>query len=177
MRSFLTPSNFFLQKLLDKLGKFGKISPSQIGIAGNVFLRSQINAKMFAMKKGRIEINPKIMVGKPVIAGTRIPVYLVVNLVANGYDFERIIKAYPILTKEDIKAALRYAEGILKREEIYPLPLKFKSQVGIIILRLRDQTVESVNEILERFLRRKIIEKQKLEKSLIVIDEAEFRVY
>lgn len=74
------------------------------------------------MKKGRIEINPKVMVGKPVIAGTRIPVYLVVNLVANGYDFGRIIKAYPVLTKEDIKAALRYAEGILKREEIYPLP-------------------------------------------------------
>ncbi len=74
------------------------------------------------MKKGRIEVNPKILVGKPVIAGTRIPVYLIVNLVANGYDFEKIIEAYPVLTKEDIKAALKYAENLVKREEIYPLP-------------------------------------------------------
>jgi uncharacterized protein (DUF433 family) len=74
------------------------------------------------MKKARIEVNPKILVGKPVIAGTRIPVYLIVNLVANGYTPERIIKAYPVLTKEDIKAALRYAENLLKREEVYPLP-------------------------------------------------------
>lgn len=73
------------------------------------------------MKKGRIEVNPKILVGKPVIAGTRIPVYLIVNLVANGYDFERITKAYPVLTTEDIKAALKYAGDLLKREEIHPL--------------------------------------------------------
>ena len=73
------------------------------------------------MKKTRIEVNPKILVGKPVIAGTRIPVYLIVNLVANGYTPERIIKAYPVLTKADIKAALQYAENLLKREEVYPL--------------------------------------------------------
>lgn len=64
----------------------------------------------------KIEVNPEIMVGKPVIKGTRIPVYLILNLVANGYNFDRIIKAYPELTKQDIKAALEYAETIAKRE-------------------------------------------------------------
>jgi uncharacterized protein (DUF433 family) len=57
-------------------------------------------------------------VGKPIIAGTRIPVYLILNLLAHGYDFDRITKAYPILTKEDIKAAIRYSEARMKREEI-----------------------------------------------------------
>jgi len=69
----------------------------------------------------RIEVNPEIMVGKPTIKGTRIPVYLILNLVAHGYNFERIIKAYPELTKEDIKAALEYAEKAVRYElEIVP---------------------------------------------------------
>lgn len=54
----------------------------------------------------RIEINPRVMTGKPVIKGTRIPIYLILNLLARGYDFNRIIKAYPALNKEDIQAAL-----------------------------------------------------------------------
>ncbi|OGY24598.1 MAG: hypothetical protein A2Y57_01980 [Candidatus Woykebacteria bacterium RBG_13_40_7b] len=73
---------------------------------------------------GKIEINPKILVGKPVIAGTRVPAHLILNLLAHGYDFERIIKAYPILEKEDIKAAVEYAEKILRREEVKPLPIE-----------------------------------------------------
>ena len=55
---------------------------------------------------GKIEVNPEILVGKPVIAGTRIPVYLILNLLAHGYDFERIVQAYPILEKADIKAVI-----------------------------------------------------------------------
>ena len=73
---------------------------------------------------GKIEINPKILVGKPVVAGTRIPVYLILNLLAHGYDFGRIVEAYPILEKADIKAAVEYAEKRLSREEIKPLALK-----------------------------------------------------
>lgn len=64
-----------------------------------------------------IVVNPKIMCGKPVIKGTRIPVYLILNLLAAGYTFDRIIKVYPQLTKKDIKAALEYAQAITKREE------------------------------------------------------------
>lgn len=58
----------------------------------------------------RITVNPKVMLGKPVIKGTRIPVYLILGLLAAGYDFKKIIKAYPILTKEDVIAALKFSE-------------------------------------------------------------------
>jgi len=69
----------------------------------------------------RIEINPDILMGKPVIAGTRIPIYLILNLLVSGYDEERIIQAYPILTREDIRAALWYAEQRVRYEEVHPL--------------------------------------------------------
>ena len=67
----------------------------------------------------RITVNPKIIVGKPVIKGTRIPVFLILNLVANGYTAQRIIKAYPQLTPGDVKAALEYAQALIKREEVF----------------------------------------------------------
>jgi uncharacterized protein (DUF433 family) len=70
---------------------------------------------------GRIEINPDILMGKPVIAGTRIPVYLILNLLASGYDEDRIIEAYPSLTPEDIRAALSYAEQRMRYEEVHSL--------------------------------------------------------
>lgn len=69
----------------------------------------------------RITIDPKIMVGKPVIKGTRIPVELVVKLVANGTTEEDILKDYPQLTKADIKASLLYAAKLVGNEEIYPV--------------------------------------------------------
>lgn len=56
-----------------------------------------------------IEINPNIMVGKPVIKGTRIPVYLIVKLIAQGLTYEEILEDYPHLTKKDIQNALEYA--------------------------------------------------------------------
>ncbi|WP_297070299.1 DUF433 domain-containing protein [Thermococcus sp.] len=65
----------------------------------------------------RIEINPKKMGGKPVIRGTRIPVYFVLELLANGWSFEDILENYPQLTREDILAAIRYASMILKEEQ------------------------------------------------------------
>lgn len=68
-----------------------------------------------------IEINPKILLGKPVIRGTRIPLELIVKLVAQGWKDEDIIKEYPSLKNKDIKAALLYAEKMLKEEEVYPI--------------------------------------------------------
>jgi uncharacterized protein (DUF433 family) len=67
----------------------------------------------------RIEVNPKILGGKPIIKGTRTPVYLILELLSAGYDFKRIIKAYPTLTEEDIKAAVDYAVQIVKNEEAF----------------------------------------------------------
>jgi uncharacterized protein (DUF433 family) len=71
----------------------------------------------------RIEVNPDILMGKPVIAGTRIPVYLILNLLAAGYDEARIIQAYPGLVHEDIQAALWYAEQRMRYEEVHPLTM------------------------------------------------------
>jgi len=71
--------------------------------------------------KSQIIVDPDVLAGKPVIAGTRIPVYLILNLLAHGYDLDRIVEAYPILTKEDVKAAIRYSEARMRREEVRTL--------------------------------------------------------
>ena len=64
----------------------------------------------------RTGVRPDILLGKPVIAGTRIPVYLILNLLASGYDFARILEAYPVLNEEDIRAALEYdVERVLQQ--------------------------------------------------------------
>ncbi len=66
----------------------------------------------------RITIDPEVMVGKPVIKGTRITVQLIVQLLANGATEAEILNDYPDLKKEDIKAALLYASECLGREVI-----------------------------------------------------------
>ncbi|MFW6075619.1 MAG: DUF433 domain-containing protein [Chloroflexota bacterium] len=69
----------------------------------------------------RIVIDPAILAGKPVIAGTRIPVSLILNLLGHGYSFERIIEAYPNLTKADIGAAVSFASDLVDRERTIAL--------------------------------------------------------
>ena len=66
----------------------------------------------------RIVINPKIMVGKPIIKGTRIPVYVILNLLGDGYTSDEIIEDYPDLTKEDILAAIKFAAQFTEFEEV-----------------------------------------------------------
>lgn len=63
----------------------------------------------------RIEANPDILMGKPVIVGTRIPAYLILNLLASGYTQERILEAYPGLTLEDIRATLQLPRYLAER--------------------------------------------------------------
>ncbi|MCC5998391.1 MAG: DUF433 domain-containing protein [Thermofilum sp.] len=72
--------------------------------------------------KSRITIDPEILAGKPIIKGTRIPVELILDLLANGWTTEEILENYPQLKKEDITAALKYAAQVLKEERVYPLP-------------------------------------------------------
>jgi len=67
----------------------------------------------------RITFAPGLMGGQACIRGMRIPVSLVVNLVANGMSGEEIIKEYPDLEPDDIKEALQYASW-LTREELHP---------------------------------------------------------
>ena len=67
----------------------------------------------------RITFDPNIMGGQACIRGMRIPVSLVVNLVANEMTTDEIIKEYPDLEREDIKKALQYASWLTK-EELHP---------------------------------------------------------
>lgn len=69
--------------------------------------------------KKRIVIDPDILVGKPVIKGTRIAVEFILELLANGWAHEEIMKNYPQLKKDDIMAALMYAAYTLKEEKVY----------------------------------------------------------
>jgi len=69
----------------------------------------------------RIEIDVKKLGGKPVIKGTRIPVALVVELVAYGLKPSEIIREYPELTLEDVKAALLYASRLTEKEVLLAL--------------------------------------------------------
>ncbi len=72
----------------------------------------------------RIVVDPKVMVGKPVIKGTRIPVYLILELLAAGMGVDEILKDYPHLTRNDIAAVLLYAAKVTGREEVYPVTVE-----------------------------------------------------
>ena len=75
----------------------------------------------------RIEIDPKVMMGKPVIRGTRITVELVLRKLSEGASERELLDAYPRLTREDIKAAIRYAADTVAHEEtIIASPRKAK---------------------------------------------------
>ena len=66
----------------------------------------------------RIEVNPRVMLGKPVIRGTRIPVELLLRKLSEGAAEADLLEAYPHLTREDIHAAMRYAADMLAHEEV-----------------------------------------------------------
>ncbi len=70
--------------------------------------------------QGRIIVNPEILVGKPVVRGTRIPVELMLKRLARDLDAETLLRAYPRLTREDIKACLAYAHALVEGEEVFP---------------------------------------------------------
>lgn len=78
----------------------------------------------------RVVLNPKIMVGKPIIKGTRITVEAIVRRVAEGMTFDEILEDYPYIAKEDIKAALLYAQSLVAGEEIFPAIVDDKHAVS-----------------------------------------------
>jgi uncharacterized protein (DUF433 family) len=70
----------------------------------------------------RIIVDPNILVGKPIIKGTRLSVELILEQLAAGWTVEDIIASYPTLTGDDIRACLHFAAEILRNERSYPLP-------------------------------------------------------
>ena len=69
----------------------------------------------------RIELNPKVMLGKPIIRGTRIPVELVLKKLSQNISVKDILSDYPNLTEDDVKAAIAFASEEISTEEIYVL--------------------------------------------------------
>jgi uncharacterized protein (DUF433 family) len=76
---------------------------------------------MKEIQLNRIQIDPRIMTGKPVIRGTRLPVELIVRMLSQGISEKEILKEYPRLEIEDIRAALAYASDVLADESVLPL--------------------------------------------------------
>lgn len=72
------------------------------------------------MDTERILSDPTVMMGKPVVAGTRIPVELILEKLSAGETFDQIIEAHPRLTREGILAALRFAAQALRADVVYP---------------------------------------------------------
>lgn len=66
----------------------------------------------------RIEIDPKVCNGKPVIKGTRIPVVVILEQISEGETLQDLLVGYPELTLEDIKAAVQYARSFLEHSEL-----------------------------------------------------------
>ena len=69
----------------------------------------------------RIVINPKVMVGKPVIDGTRVSVDMILRLLSQGIKTEDILRDYPHITKDDIHACLLFASKLLESPSFMPL--------------------------------------------------------
>ena len=66
------------------------------------------------MSDGRIVVDPRIMAGKPVVRGTRIPVDLVLKRLSQDLDLRTLFESYPRLTEDDVKACLAYASALVQ---------------------------------------------------------------
>jgi len=83
--------------------------------------RSKTMATVEMNWQDRITLNPEILVGKPVIKGTRIAVELIIDLLASEWSEADILRNYPGLTHADILACLRYTSARLQAEKVYPV--------------------------------------------------------
>ncbi len=68
----------------------------------------------------RIILDPAVVAGKPIIAGTRISVEFILDLLAQGWSEADVLENYPHITREDIIACIAYARDIVKSERVYP---------------------------------------------------------
>ena len=73
------------------------------------------------MWQDRITTNPSIMTGKPIIAGTRLTVMFILDVLAQGWSVDEILRNYPNLEADDIRACLAYASEVLSAEKVYSL--------------------------------------------------------
>ena len=71
----------------------------------------------------RIVVDPRVMAGKPIIRGTRVPVELIVRMLSQGISESEILDEYPRLQLDDVRAALAYAAKVLADEDVFPLSI------------------------------------------------------
>jgi uncharacterized protein (DUF433 family) len=71
--------------------------------------------------RDHITVDSRILVGKPVIKGTRISVEMVIDLLAAGWTHQQLFDSYPTLKADDVRACLAYASEILRGEKVFPL--------------------------------------------------------
>ncbi len=71
--------------------------------------------------RDRVALDPDVLLGKPVVKGTRLAVEFIADLFAQGWTAEQILGSYPGLTPEDLQACLQYASMVLHAEKVYPL--------------------------------------------------------
>jgi uncharacterized protein (DUF433 family) len=76
------------------------------------------------MSESMIISDPKVMMGKPVIAGTRVPVDLILEKLGSGESIEAVLESHPRLTREGVLAALRFAAQALRAEVVYSVCAK-----------------------------------------------------
>ncbi|MHB8900954.1 MAG: DUF433 domain-containing protein [Thermoguttaceae bacterium] len=101
----------------------GRESAESVMVSAQAHKPLQLLVEVPAMVwQDRITIDPHVLVGKPIVKGTRISVEFVIDLLARGWTNEQILKEYDHLTPEDVQACLAYASDVLKSERVYLLP-------------------------------------------------------
>jgi uncharacterized protein (DUF433 family)/predicted nuclease of predicted toxin-antitoxin system len=137
------------------------------------------------MTTDRIEIDPKIMMGKPVIRGTRITVELILRKLAEGATETDLLDAYPRLRREDLQAAMRYAADTLAHEEIVvpsawsTSALNFLADESCdfnVVRALRDQghDVLAICEFAKRMEDSEVIDLSSREDRILITEDKDF---
>ncbi len=76
------------------------------------------------MSESMVISDPKVMMGKPVVAGTRVTVDLILEKLGSGESIEAVLESHPRLTREGVLAALRFAAQALRADVVYPVGAK-----------------------------------------------------
>ena len=85
-------------------------------------MRDRIEAMATVNWQERIVVDPEVLVGKPLVKGTRLSVDFIIGLLAEGWSEPDILKNYPGLTHNDVLACLAYASNVLNTERVFPVP-------------------------------------------------------
>jgi uncharacterized protein (DUF433 family) len=102
---------------------YGVTAPQFMRAGGYGVLYSAVDLPMEPMmQETLIQSNPSIMMGKPVVTGTRVSVELILEKLGSGETIEQLLEAHPRLTREGVLAAIRFGAAALRADVSYPVP-------------------------------------------------------